>query len=386
MLESPISILLALVVILLTYLLRNIKIPRKLLISLMAALLVIVALMGTFTIPWLKIPLVIVSIPLMIISGIAAIRDYKAHRMPAFFSHAGFALIFCTAMCGTADSEHGQLILYQGKPQNQAFAADGRIMPLPFKVTLDTFQTDYYSDGQTPKMFRSILTIDGEQVTTEVNSPAHYSGYAFFQAGYDLRHNAYSIIEVVRDPWLPLVFAGMFLLFLGSLLILARSWQSWKAWIAISLVAVIFTLASIAKINLGTLMPALRNWLFVPHVIIYMMAYSIIAIVLIIKLFIRRLDKIADPLMTTASQLLIIGMIFGAVWARMAWGDYWTWDAKECWAAATWMASLAYIHTGKSHQTVRLWLIIITFAALQVTWYGVNYLPASHNSMHTYNT
>lgn len=386
MLEFPISILLACTAILLIYLLRNIRVPRGLLITLISALFVIVALMGTFTAKWLMAPLVVVSIPLMILSGIAAIRDYKAHSLPAFFSHAGFALTFCAAMCGTADSERGQVILYNHKPETQAFTADGHIMPLPFTITLDTFQTDYYDDGTSPKMFRSQLTVNDQKLTTEVNAPAHYSGYALFQAGYDPRRNSYSIVEVVRDPWLPMVFAGMFLLFLGSLLILARCWHSWKAWIVITAVAVVFTIASIAKINLGTLMPALRNWLFVPHLIIYMMAYSIIAIVLVIKLFVRRFGNIADPLMVTASQLLIIGMLFGAVWARIAWGDYWTWDAKECWAAATWMASLAYIHTDKSRTKIRLWLIILTFAALQVTWYGVNYLPASQKSMHTYNS
>ena len=76
-------------------------------------------------------------------------------------------------------------------------------------------------------------------------------------------------------------------------------------------------------------------------------------------------------------------MLCGAVWAKQAWGDYWTWDPKECWAAATWLLTLAGTHLPKKN--LKLAFAVIAFLAMQMTWYGVNHLPPSSNSLHTYN-
>lgn len=76
-------------------------------------------------------------------------------------------------------------------------------------------------------------------------------------------------------------------------------------------------------------------------------------------------------------------MMCGAVWAQQAWGDYWTWDVKECWAAATWLLTVAGSHVpGKK---LKLTFAVIAFLAMQMTWYGVNYLPSAAQSLHTYN-
>ena len=81
-----------------------------------------------------------------------------------------------------------------------------------------------------------------------------------------------------------------------------------------------------------------------------------------------------------------MGIIFGSIWAQLSWGDYWAWDAKECWAAATYLLTLAAIHLkpGASKAMVTLF-ILLAFAAMQMTWYGVNYLPSSKGSLHSYN-
>ena len=76
----------------------------------------------------------------------------------------------------------------------------------------------------------------------------------------------------------------------------------------------------------------------------------------------------------------------GAVWAKEAWGHYWSWDPKETWAFVTSMAYLAYIHIrlyGK-YDKVALWALPIAFILLMITWIGVNYLPAAQGSVHVY--
>lgn len=82
-------------------------------------------------------------------------------------------------------------------------------------------------------------------------------------------------------------------------------------------------------------------------------------------------------------------MLFGALWAKEAWGTYWSWDPKETWAAATWLAYLVYIHyrlRRRSAADVALWILIVNFLLLQMCWWGINYLPSSQGtSVHTYN-
>ena len=86
--------------------------------------------------------------------------------------------------------------------------------------------------------------------------------------------------------------------------------------------------------------------------------------------------------------LLTFGMLTGAVWAKAAWGNYWNWDPKETWAAITWGGYLLYLHLrlrGTVRPKMLYAVLIVSFLALQMCWYGVNYLPAALESVHLYN-
>ena len=96
-----------------------------------------------------------------------------------------------------------------------------------------------------------------------------------------------------------------------------------------------------------------------------------------------------DNLVNVGLSFMTLGMLFGALWAKEAWGHYWSWDPKETWAAATWIGYLCYIHYRMNRrQKVRVALVglLICFALLQMCWYGINYLPSAQGtSVHTYN-
>ena len=97
---------------------------------------------------------------------------------------------------------------------------------------------------------------------------------------------------------------------------------------------------------------------------------------------------ITDNLVYVGWAFLTLGMLSGALWAKMAWGNYWAWDPKETWAAATWLAYLVYIHyrlRRQSNMRFALWVLIVNFALLQMCWWGINYLPSAQGtSVHTY--
>jgi len=80
-------------------------------------------------------------------------------------------------------------------------------------------------------------------------------------------------------------------------------------------------------------------------------------------------------------------LLFGALWAKEAWGHYWTWDPKETWAFITWIIYLLYLHfryPQKLTANQLFWTLLIAFLVLLMCWFGVNYLPSAANSIHTY--
>lgn len=152
------------------------------------------------------------------------------------------------------------------------------------------------------------------------------------------------------------------------------------------------------EIHNKTLMPALQSPWFAPHVIVYMFAYAMLGAALILAVYLlwfkkKRIEcreiELSDNLVYVGLAFMTLGMLFGALWAKEAWRHYWSWDPKETWAAATWIAYLAYIHFRLHRPWVyrqALMIMLASFLALQMCWYGINYLPSAQGvSVHTYH-
>jgi len=41
---------------------------------------------------------------------------------------------------------------------------------------------------------------------------------------------------------------------------------------------------------------------------------------------------------------LTLGLILGAWWGKLAWGDYWNWAPKELWSLVSWLMFLGHFH------------------------------------------
>jgi len=148
-----------------------------------------------------------------------------------------------------------------------------------------------------------------------------------------------------------------------------------------------------------TLMPALQSPWFVPHVVVYMLAYSALGLSSLlggwtIARRVLRKERVQESdvdlphrLVMVGFPLLSAGLIFGALWAKEAWGHYWSWDPKETWAFLTWAAYLVYLHARGRHAMrplLNLTLLVVGFGVLMVCWFGVNQLPTAQQSVHTY--
>ena len=173
-----------------------------------------------------------------------------------------------------------------------------------------------------------------------------------------------------------------------------------------TLLALVFICVNLFKpeIHSATLMPALQSPWFAPHVIVYMFAYAVFGVATLMALFLLwgtrrgqngemltpcRMGSL-DDLVYVGLAFMTIGMLFGALWAKEAWGHYWSWDPKETWAAITWLAYLVYVHYRQmpSHRPrLALCILLLSFVLLQMCWWGINYLPAAQgSSVHTYTT
>ncbi|HOP03863.1 MAG TPA: cytochrome c biogenesis protein CcsA [Tenuifilaceae bacterium] len=146
-----------------------------------------------------------------------------------------------------------------------------------------------------------------------------------------------------------------------------------------------------------SLMPALQSAWFIPHVVVYMISYAILgaASVSTLKAFyLYRKNQDVESDIALSMQLvypgfafLTSGMLMGAFWAKIAWGNYWAWDPKETWALLTWFFYLILIHIHKflpHKKRLILWLLALSFIVLIITWMGIKYLPSGVQSIHIY--
>lgn len=161
-----------------------------------------------------------------------------------------------------------------------------------------------------------------------------------------------------------------------------------------TVVSTVFSVINIVRpeIHDQSLMPALQSVWFIPHVTVYIFSYSLLgcAFILAVAGLFRHRDEYLDTcdnLVYAGTAFLTIGMMTGAIWAKQAWGNYWSWDPKETWAAITWAGYLIYIHLrlfGKARPATLYTVLVLSFLTLQMCWWGVNYLPAAQQSVHLY--
>ena len=147
------------------------------------------------------------------------------------------------------------------------------------------------------------------------------------------------------------------------------------------------------------LMPVLQSPLLSIHVVVIMIAYSLLAFIMLngvtavilhqsqkeCKEQIERLQIISQIILYPAIFLLAIGIFIGAVWANVSWGRYWGWDPKEVWALITMLVYALALHPRSLLWFLRTMFFhvfcITAFITVLITYFGVNFLLGG---MHSY--
>jgi ABC-type transport system involved in cytochrome c biogenesis permease subunit len=145
--------------------------------------------------------------------------------------------------------------------------------------------------------------------------------------------------------------------------------------------------------------PTLQSPLFIPHVIVYMLAYIFMAkaafqsVLQIFSLKNKPKPKTADAehktyiLICTGFPLLTLGLILGSIWGKFAWGNFWNFDPKEMWSLAGWLVYVIYFHFrfmfGREHPKINSSIAITGFAVIVITLLWVN-LSKMFIGLHSY--
>lgn len=152
--------------------------------------------------------------------------------------------------------------------------------------------------------------------------------------------------------------------------------------------AVFSALALISRQHNAPLPPVLKTLWFEAHVVLAFLSYALFGIAAILGiLFLKERNNIFEAVQYKAILvgycLFSLSMIFGGIWAYLAWGTYWLWTPKELWTTILWTYYSLYLHA-----RLRQWwtgaplaiMAIAGFAVVLFTYLGVSLMMKSSHS------
>jgi ABC-type transport system involved in cytochrome c biogenesis permease subunit len=158
---------------------------------------------------------------------------------------------------------------------------------------------------------------------------------------------------------------------------------------AVSILAAVFTaFAMTSKQHNSPLPPVLKTFWFEFHVVLAFMSYALFGIAAVLGgIYLKEQKKDADALAYRAVLigycLFTLSMIFGGIWAYLAWGTYWMWTPKELWTSILWAYYSFHLHARLKQWWAgkpMAYLGIVGFAVVMFTYLGVSLLMKSSHS------
>jgi len=142
-------------------------------------------------------------------------------NVPFLLNHLGLFIALVAGTLGNADMQSLHMMVMEGKTEWRAVDAQNRLYELPFNLTLHDFSIE-----RSPKLsYMSDVTVRNKSDlvrhdTIRVNKPLSVHGWKIYQYDYEEAKGGnmgdVSIFELVRDPWLPYVYLGIFMMLAGA--------------------------------------------------------------------------------------------------------------------------------------------------------------------------
>ena len=165
---------------------------------------------------------ILISIALMA-NLFVVILSRRKKGIRFILNHIGVLVALIGCFFGAPDHTVSRAIV-SGEAVHEAVGENGEIVPLPAAMKLDDFNVELDSRGNV-RNYRALIDVDGKKVELRVNHPYRISiSEDVYLTSYD-RDNPeprYCIVEVVRQPWKYLIWAGIVMMMAGSVLMFAR--------------------------------------------------------------------------------------------------------------------------------------------------------------------
>lgn len=195
----------------------------------------------------------------------------------------------------------------------------------------------------------------------------------------------------------------------AAIVIQRKNWHTLWPWVLSPMIIAMFLNSTVFHMAAAPVVPALQSYWLPVHVSSVSIGASIgmvsgiFALLYLLRMWQPRgketgfFGKLAKPLPSAKTldqityntaiitlPLFGIGIVFGAIWAEVAWGRFWGWDAKETVSMITWILYAAYLHARATAGWKNARAAWINVFALCMTIFNMTYVNTVIAGLHSY--
>ena len=206
-----------------------------------------------------------------------------------------------------------------------------------------------------------------------------------------------------------ILFMTAVIMVVAAVVIQRKNWHTVWPWLLFPMVIAMFLNSTVFHMQAAPVVPALQSYWLPVHVSSVSIGASVglvsgaFALLYLLRMrqprgeehgFLgaiarplpdaKTLDQIAYKTAVVTLPLFGIGIVFGAIWAEVAWGRFWGWDAKETVSMVTWILYAAYLHaraTAGWKSTAAAWINVF---AMAMTIFNMTYVNTVVAGLHSY--
>ena len=206
-----------------------------------------------------------------------------------------------------------------------------------------------------------------------------------------------------------ILFMTAVIMVVAAVVVQRKNWHTVWPWLLFPMVIAMFLNSTVFHIQAAPVVPALQSYWQPVHVSTVSIGASVglvsgvFALLYLLRMWQPRgeehgflgailrplpdaktLDQIAYKTAVVTLPLFGIGIVFGAIWAEVAWGRFWGWDAKETVSMITWILYAAYLHaraTAGWKSTAAAWINVF---AMAMTIFNMTYVNTVIAGLHSY--
>lgn len=206
-----------------------------------------------------------------------------------------------------------------------------------------------------------------------------------------------------------ILFMTAVIMVVAATVVQRKGWYTVWPWLLFPMVVAMFLNSTVFHMQAAPVVPALQSYWLPVHVSSVSIGASIglvsgvFALLYLLRMWQPRgqehgvfgaiarplpdaktLDQIAYKTAVVTLPLFGIGIVFGAIWAEVAWGRFWGWDAKETVSMITWILYAAYLHaraTAGWKSTAAAWINVF---AMAMTIFNMTYVNTVIAGLHSY--